>query len=125
MSVPSEDIFQNDPDKSFVINHAPLFANLSLSEKTLILLKSKVVEYKKGDTIYKQHDPPDAFYCVITGRARIYITRADGLETLEILNRSKYFGIISLLTGEHHSVSAEAANDSKILRMFGVIRTSL
>lgn len=108
---------RNDPDQSFIINYAPLFANLSLSEKKLILEKSQVVDYKKGEIIYKQSDPPDAFYCVITGRVRIFTIRQNEKETLEYLNCGKYFGIISLLTGEFHSVSAEAANDSKILKI--------
>ena len=114
-----------DPDKSFILNYAPLFAGLSAPDKELIIQKSKVVEYRKGDIIYKQLDPPGAFYCVITGRVRIF-TRPSGREgkifsdarekeVLEYLNCGKYFGIISLLTGEPHSISAEAANDSKIL----------
>lgn len=104
-----------DPDKSFIVNYAPLFADLSTPEKILIMEKSKVVEYKKGDIIYKQSDPPNAFYCVIIGRVRIFNISSGKKEALEYLNCGKYFGMISLLTGETHSVNAEAANDSKIL----------
>lgn len=117
MSPSFEDIFKNDPDKSFIINYAPLFANLSVSEKNLIIKKSKVVEYNKGDIIYRQLDEPDAFYCVISGRVRISVVTDGKKETLEYLNYGNYFGIISLLTGDPHSVNAEAANDSKVLRI--------
>jgi predicted acylesterase/phospholipase RssA/CRP-like cAMP-binding protein/MinD-like ATPase involved in chromosome partitioning or flagellar assembly len=110
------DIFKKDPDKTFIINYTPLFADLNSFEKSLIMQKSKVVEYKKGDFIYKQSDPPDAFYCVITGRIKITISGIKE-ETIEYLNCGKYFGMISVLTGEPHSVNAEAANDSKILRI--------
>ena len=90
--------------------------------------KSKVVEYKKGDIVYRQGEPPDAFYCVITGRVRIYTQAAAlGQEktpqaaarkvVLEYLNCGKYFGVVSLLTGDTHSLSAEAVNDSRILRI--------
>lgn len=118
------DIFIKDPDKHFILNYAPLFARLSDFEKILIIQKSKVVEYKKGDTVYKHGDPPSAFYCVISGRIRIFAIRpsSDGSgsaekEALEYLNCGKYFGMISVLTGENHSVYAEAANDSKILEI--------
>ena len=104
-----------DPDKSFIINYAPIFADLSTSDKNLIIEKSRVVEYKKGDIIYKQSDPPHAFYCVIIGRVRVFNITSGKKEVLEYLNCGKYFGIISLLTQEPHSVNAEAANDSKIL----------
>lgn len=130
------DIFKKDPDKYFILNYAPLFAKLNDFEKTLIMQKSKVVEYNKGDSIYRQGDPPSAFYCVISGRVRIFThPKAAGMaagflqhiapasvntaakETLEDLNCGKYFGMISILTGENHSVNAEAANDSKILEI--------
>ncbi|HAH22134.1 MAG TPA: hypothetical protein DCL49_14695 [Candidatus Omnitrophica bacterium] len=132
------DIFKKDPDKYFILNYAPLFAKLTDFEKTLIMQKSKVVEYNKGDSIYRQGDLPSAFYCVISGRIRIYTQpqasrsgflhqgvagTADSAasdanrETLEYLNCGKYFGMISLLTGDNHSVNAEAANDSKIIEI--------
>ena len=121
------DIFKKDPDKYFILNYAPLFAKLTDFEKTLIMQKSKVVEYNKGDSIYRQGDLPSAFYCVISGRIRIYTqpqaSRSGFLhqsvagtvdsaaseanrETLEYLNCGKYFGMISLLTGDNHSVNA-------------------
>lgn len=107
----------SDPDKTFIVNYAPIFANLDPPQKSLLIQKSKVVEYKKHDIIYKQHDLADAFYCVIMGRVRITTTLGAKTEILEYLNCGKYFGIISLLTGEPHSVNAEAANDSKILKI--------
>lgn len=110
---------KRDPDKTFILNYSPIFAGLSPAEKDLISQKSKVFEYKKGDIIYKQHDLPDAFYCLISGRVRIFVypPHAKKKENLEYLNCGKYFGIISLLTGEAHSVNAEATNDSKVLRI--------
>lgn len=107
--------FKKDPDKFFIINYAPIFSRLSPAEKNLLMQKSKVVEYNKGDIIYRQSSLPDAFYCVILGRIRISSGQKD--ETLEYLNCGKYFGIISLLTGEPHSVNAQAVNDSKLLKI--------
>src|SRR3989338_599465 len=114
---PHPSFSQQDPDRAFIVNYAPIFAHLDTVGKNLIIEKSKVVEYKKGDIIYKKGDPPDAFYCVITGRVRVFNYGAEKKNTLEYLNCGKYFGMISVLTGEPHSVSAEAANDSKILRI--------
>ena len=111
-------IIKKDPDKVFIVNYAPVFARLSESEKNLIMQKSKVVEYAKGDVIYRQGDIPTAFYCVISGRIRVFINPPDRTEeTLEYLNCGRYFGMISSLLGENHSVSAQAANDSKILEI--------
>ncbi len=104
---------KKDQDKAFIINYAPLFARLSQQEKNLITQRSKVVEYAKDSHIYRQGEPPSAFYCLISGRVRVYI----GEETLEYLNCGRYFGMISTLLGENHSVSAQAVSDSKILEI--------
>src|SRR3989339_58737 len=97
------DIFKKDPDKYFILNYAPLFAKLTDFEKTLIMQKSKVVEYNKGDSIYRQGDLPSAFYCVISGRIRIY--------TQPQASRSGFL---------HQGVAGtadSAANDSKIIEI--------
>lgn len=106
-----------DINKSFIVNYAPLFAQLKNSEKRLILKKSDVVHYAKGAIIYKQDSPADAFYCMITGRVKIFRHTEQREETVDVLSCGKYFGIIPLLTTHTHYTSAQALNDSLILRI--------
>lgn len=99
-----------------ILKEIPLFALLSEEERQLIKEKSSFEEYKKGEVIYKEASPVDAFYCVILGRVVIYTQDRYANETvLEYLHRGKYFGIISLLTGEAHSVTARSLNDCLLL----------
>ena len=94
----------------------PLFSDLSAVELKLILEKAETIDYKKGDIIYEEGSPPSGFYCIICGRVVIYSHDQFGKEKiLEYLHRGKYFGIISLLTNETHSVQARALNDCSIL----------
>ncbi|MFH1621865.1 MAG: patatin-like phospholipase family protein [Candidatus Omnitrophota bacterium] len=106
-----------DINKSFIVNYAPIFSSLKNSEKNIIIQKSEVLHYKKGDLIYKQNDPPDAFYCVISGRVKIFRSKDNKESVLEFLTCGMYFGIISILTTQTHSVSAEVENDSLILKI--------
>lgn len=93
-----------------------MFSGLSAEERQLICDRAEVQEYKKGQIIYPEGSPADAFYCLVLGRIVIYTTDVNGKETaLEYLHRGKYFGIISLLTGDSHSVTAKAINDCLIL----------
>jgi NTE family protein len=102
--------------KDLILGEIPLFAGLSSAELNIIKERSAAVEYKKGEIIYSEGSPPSAFYCVISGRVVIYTQNQSGNKTiLEYLHRGKYFGIISLLTNEPHSVTAQALNDSLIL----------
>ncbi len=104
------------PNKDLLLQQIPLFSNLSKEEADLIKQRVAIVEYKKNQVIYEENSPRDAFYCVVFGRVMLYTHDQHGRDTvLEYLHRGKYFGIISLLTGDHHSVTAQAVNDSSLL----------
>ena len=103
-------------EKLLLIEKIPLFGRLSQADKKIIAASSLIVEYKQGEVIYRQSDPPDALYCVITGRLRVYIETNGRQVDLEYVKRGKYFGIISVLTGEPHSVTVQAVNDSIVLK---------
>jgi len=103
-------------EKDLILQEIPLFTNLTRKERALLLQRCEVIEYRKGEAIYQQGSAPDAFYCLILGRVLISVFDLSGNETpLEYLHRGKYFGIISLLTGEPHSVTAKAINDCSLL----------
>src|SRR4030042_2699064 len=103
-------------DKDLILQEIPLFADLSAKERSFIRVRYSLKEYKKNEIIYKEGSCPDAFYWVGLGRVMVYTQGPPGKEAvLEYLHRGKYFGIISLLTGEAHSVTALAINDCLIL----------
>ncbi|MCM8779983.1 MAG: cyclic nucleotide-binding domain-containing protein, partial [Candidatus Omnitrophica bacterium] len=107
-----------DIDRQAIIRQIPLFSGLTDAQRRIIFDKSAIVFYRKDEIIYKEGDGPSAFYCIIAGRVLLSAKDKSGNENiLEYLHRGKYFGIISLLTGEPHSVTAVAINDSMILRI--------
>ncbi len=102
--------------KELLLQEIPLFSGLSEEERNFVGERINFKEYKKGEIIYKEGRPADAFYIVVLGRVVIYTQDQRGNETLlEYLHRGKYFGMISLLTGEPHSVTAKATNDCLLL----------
>ncbi len=106
----------NIKDKEFIIKELPVFSGLTKNELAMISSKSQIIEYRKGQVIYAQGDAPDAFYCILCGRVQIYVAdKTNNPLILEYLHRGKYFGIISLLTDEVHSVTSQALNDCNIL----------
>lgn len=104
-------------DKSLIFRHIPLFSNLNFFEKKLIQGSLEVVEVKKSQIIYRQGDAPSDFFCIVTGRVEIFSEQNGKEQVLEHIHRGKYFGFISLLTGEPHSVSARAVNDTVLVRI--------
>lgn len=108
-------------DKFSIVSSLPLFSSLSLFQKRFIASRCEIIEFKKGQIIYREGDPPDYFYCVVNGRIDIYHPPAKGKrrdkQKIECVRRGDYFGSISSLTGKPHTVSARALNDSALLRV--------
>ncbi len=105
-------------NKRYILKEISLFADLSERECEYIDKKTSLVEFRKNQAIYKEGASPTGLYCIIFGRVVVYTEdKKGGEKILEYLSRGKYFGIISLLTGEPHSVTARAVNDCLILYM--------
>lgn len=105
-------------DKASQIRRLPIFAGLPEAAQKLIEENSYVAEYRKGHILYREGRPPDSFYCMLSGRAEVFVGTPSGEERkLVNLHRGDYVGIISLLTGEPHSASVRIINDSLVLRI--------
>ena len=105
-------------DKASIIRRIPIFSGLPSAAQKLIEDNSYIAEYRKNHILYREGAKGDSFYCMITGRAKVFVRTPSGEEkTLVHLHRGDYVGIISLLTGEPHSASVRIINDSLILRI--------
>ncbi|MEE8359290.1 MAG: patatin-like phospholipase family protein [Candidatus Omnitrophota bacterium] len=108
-------------NKFSIVDSLPLFSKLSFFQKNFIVSKSEVIELKKGEVVYKEGSPPDYFYCIVSGRIEMYHAGAKAQnrpkQQIERLRRGDYFGSISSLTGQPHSVSTKTLNDSLVLKI--------
>ncbi|MFA5339754.1 MAG: patatin-like phospholipase family protein [Candidatus Omnitrophota bacterium] len=105
-------------DKASIIRRIPIFSGLPSAAQKLIEDYSYVAEYKRNHILYREGGPADSFYCMVTGRAKVFVRTPSGEErTLVHLHRGDYVGIISLLTSEPHSASVRIINDSLVLRI--------
>lgn len=101
-----------------LIRNIPIFSKLNWIDIQRIASKSRIIQFQKGEVIYRQGDFADGFYCILSGRVQAYCLNEYGKKhDVEFFRRGMYFGIISTLTGEHHSMTFEAMNDSRILRI--------
>jgi NTE family protein len=105
-------------DKVVILHRVPVFASCTDEQLHLIADRTRLVEYKKGEFVYKEGDTADAFYIVSSGRVRVFTRTAHGDDkTLTILHNGDSFGEISLLIGETHSATVQALNDALILEL--------
>ena len=105
-------------DKVVILRRVPVFAACTEDQLHLIADRTRLVEYKKGELVYREGDPADAFYIISSGRVRVFTRTPQGDEkTLTVLHNGDSFGEISLLIGETHSATVQALNDALILQL--------
>jgi predicted acylesterase/phospholipase RssA/cellulose biosynthesis protein BcsQ len=111
---PSHTFFQ----RLQIVRQIPIFSRLNWFDAQKVARKAAIVEYKKGDLISREGAPADYFYSVISGRVQAFQSNERGQQiNVEFVHRGMHFGIISALTGENHSQSFVALNDSVVLRI--------
>lgn len=118
----AESFMENRPTSIFqrvrYLRQTPIFRRLNWYDLQKVARKCQLTHYGKGELICRQGDPADYLYCVISGRIQAYWLNDQGRKTdVEFMRRGMHFGIISLLTGDRHSLSFEALNDSLLLKI--------
>ena len=67
-------------------------------------------------TIFRQNQPGDKFFVIISGKVRVFKTDKKGGETeVAILGPGEYFGEMALLTDEPRSASVETLEETQLL----------
>jgi predicted acylesterase/phospholipase RssA/CRP-like cAMP-binding protein len=105
--------------EGYFLDSIPLFSLLTAEEQALVERYSRLVGFKRGDVVYEEGTPPEAFYLIISGRFRLF-SRAHANEkenTILFFYRGEHFGETSLLTGSVHSATVEAKTDAVVLKI--------
>jgi len=101
-----------------ILKQIPIFQGLNWFALNRISRFVEIVDYNKGDIICQQGAPADAFYALVSGRVYSYsLNHAGHKEEIDFILRGMQFGIISTLTGENHSRTYEAINDSVVIKI--------
>jgi len=93
------------------------FSKLKKKQFSNLLKIAEISEYKKDDIIYSQGDKPDYFYFLIKGRA-VALSIIDGKpKRIELIKKGTSFGIISIFTGQPHSVTVKTIENSNVIKI--------
>jgi CRP-like cAMP-binding protein len=66
--------------------------------------------------IFRQGDPGDRFYIILSGKVRVFRKDSGGLETeLSVVGTGESFGEMALLTGEARSANVEAVEETHLM----------
>ena len=99
-----------------MLQRSPLFRGLPAPALEQIAGLATQIRYRAGESVFRQGDPGNAIYAVVTGRIRISAGTADGREmSLNIMEPGDTFGEIALLDGGTRTATATATEPSELV----------
>ncbi len=99
-----------------MLQRSPLFRGLPAPALEQIAGLATQTRYRAGESVFRQGDPGNAIYAVVTGRIRISAGTADGREmSLNIMEPGDTFGEIALLDGGTRTATATATEPSELV----------
>lgn len=99
-----------------LLQQVDLFEGLPDEDLSGIAAIVQGVTLEKGDLLFEENEPGDAFYIVFQGAIEIVKTRADGTEEkLAVRRKGEGFGEMALLNDAPRSATARASEVSQLL----------
>jgi len=91
----------------------PVFSRLSPDDRRTVAVVATVREYKKGETIFEEDSPSDAFYAIARGRVKIFKMMPSGKDViLEVFGPGDPLGAVATYIGRPFPASAVALEDT-------------
>jgi ATP-binding cassette subfamily B protein len=100
------------------LEELPLLSVLTGDVRDLVVASFVPVRFAFGETIVAAGDPPDGFYVLGSGIARVLVVGQDGEEvSLNLLRAGDSFGEAGLLDGSPRTATVRAASEVQALRL--------
>ena len=103
-------------EKDDFLRQIPIFSQLSDDKLGQISKLGTRKNFNKDSVILFEHETGSAFFVVILGKVKLSRVSDDGKEViLTTLNKSDFFGEMSILDGTSRSATVTAMEDSELL----------
>lgn len=104
-------------DEAKMLKRVPLFAGLSPAKLKLLAFTSERVIYRGGEVLFRQGDPGDAAYVILSGRAAIIADSDEGPIQVAEVEDNAIVGEIAILCGAPRSATVQATTALEALRI--------
>jgi CRP-like cAMP-binding protein len=96
-----------------ILRVTPVFRKLAPQDLHTIAQAAAVKRYAKGDVIFEQDSPADAFYTIASGRVKIFKMLPTGKDMiLEVFGKGDPLGAVAAYDGRPFPASAVALEDT-------------
>ena len=96
-----------------ILRVTPVFSRLSPADRRTVANAATVREYAKGDVIFEQESPSDAFYAIASGRVKIFKMMPNGKDLiLEVFGPGDPLGALAVYGERPFPATATALEDT-------------
>lgn len=100
------------------VRSAPIFASLPPPAFEALLTGATVKTVTRGELLFVQGDPVNAFFVVLDGWVKVYrLTPSGGEAVVAVFTRGQSFAEAAAFVGGRFPASGEAVTDGRILRL--------
>jgi CRP-like cAMP-binding protein len=101
------------PTADDLLRTTPIFSRLSPGDRHTVAEVAHVQHFARGDTIFEQESPSDAFYAIISGRVKIFKMMPSGKDViLEVFGPGDPLGAVAAYLDRPFPASAAALEDT-------------
>lgn len=101
------------PATEDILRVTPMFSRLSPADRRMVAQVATVREYAKGEMIFEQDAPSDAFYAIVSGRVKIFKMMPSGKDLiLEVFGPGDPLGALATYMERPFPASASALEDT-------------
>ena len=104
-------------DEVELLRRVPLFSGVAPAKLKLLAFTSDRVSYTSGQTLFKQGDPGDAAYVVLSGSADILVNSQSGEIKVATLEPNSIVGEIAILCDVARTATVRANGQLETLRI--------
>jgi CRP-like cAMP-binding protein len=96
-----------------VLRVTPMFSRLTPEDRRIVAAVASVREYPRGEMIFEQDTPSDAFYAIVRGRVKIFKMMPSGKDLiLEVFGPGDPLGALATYMERPFPASATALEDT-------------
>jgi CRP/FNR family transcriptional regulator len=95
------------------LRRVQLFRRLKPEDRRRLASVSVLRRFRRGDSLFSEGDPSDAFFTVVEGRVKVFKTTADGKDLiLELFGPGDPIGAVAVYEERPYPASARAIEDT-------------
>jgi len=102
------------------LRSVPIFSSLSPEECQKVASLAQVARYPQGTVLFRQGDPGDKFYVILSGQVRVWARETDGqVRVLNYHAANDFFGELALFTGKPRAGTVDVMHEVELASFDG------